>query len=99
MVKVKPVFKKEKEYRVPMTAVVNVSWWSPKRNDPFGVNMLEIIGPKQSAISKMMNLRLTDATFSTLGQIFLYDITTVRNAKNLATPSINPKYVGVDGSK
>ena len=98
-VKVKPIFKKEKEWRVPMTAVVNASWWCPKRNDPYGVNMLEIIGPKQSAISKMMNLRITDATFSTLGQIFLYDVTTVKNAKNLATPSINPKYVWVDGSK
>ena len=98
-VKVKPVFKKEKEWRIPMTAVVNCSWWCPKRNDPFGVSMLEIIGPKQSAISKMLNLRITDATFSTLGQIFLYDVTTVKNAKNLATPSINPKYVWVDGSK
>lgn len=91
--KVKPVFAIEKKQRVPMTSVVNVSWWSPKRNDPFGVNMLELIGPKQSAISKMMNLRITDAVFSTLGQIFIYDTNLVKNAKNLATPSINPKYI------
>lgn len=30
-VKVKPVFKDEKETRVPLSAVVNVKWWSPKR--------------------------------------------------------------------
>ena len=34
-VEVKPVFKKEKLEYVPMTAVVNTKWYSPKRGDPF----------------------------------------------------------------
>ena len=95
-VEVKPVFKQEKEEMIPMSACVNIKWKSPKRNDPFGITMLEQIGPWQSAISKLTNLRLIDATFSTLGQTFLYDINTVQNANELARPSINPKIIGVD---
>ena len=55
--------------------------------------MLEMIGPKQSAISQLYNLRLIDAKFSTLGQMFLYDINTVQNAEELARPSLNPKLI------
>ena len=58
-----------------------------------GVSMLEMIGPKQSAISQLYNLRLIDAKFSTLGQMFLYDINTVQNAEELARPSLNPKLI------
>ena len=65
-VEVKPIFKDEKKKCVPITSCVNVKWRSPKRSDPFGVTMLEQVGPKQSAISKLVNLRLIDATFSTL---------------------------------
>ena len=95
-VEVKPVFKQEKDDCIPMSSCVNIKWKSPKRNDPFGITMLEQIGPGQSAISKLTNLRLIDATFSTLGQTFLYDINTVQNANELARPSINPKIIGVD---
>lgn len=62
-----------------------------------GVSMLEMIGPKQSALSQLYNLRLIDAKFSTLGQTFLYDMNTVQNASELASPSLNPKYIAVDG--
>lgn len=97
LVKINPVMKREKEDKVPMSAVVNVKWWNPKRWDPMWVSMLEMIGPKQSAISQLYNLRLIDAKFSTLGQMFLYDINTVQNAEELARPSLNPKLIWVDG--
>ena len=96
-VEVKPVFKKEKLEYVPMTAVVNTKWYSPKRGDPFGTSMLELIGPKQSALSQLINLRLINAKFSTLGQMYLYDVNTVQNANEIARPSTNPKIIGVDG--
>ena len=96
-VEVKPVFKKEKLEYVPMSAVVNTKWYSPKRGDPFGTSMLELIGPKQSALSQLINLRLINAKFSTLGQMYLYDINTVQNANEIARPSTNPKIIGVDG--
>ena len=96
-VEVKPVFKKEKLEYVPMTAVVNTKWYSPKRGDPFGTSMLELIGPKQSALSQLINLRLINAKFSTLGQMYLYDINTVQNANEIARPSTNPKIIWVDG--
>ena len=59
--------------------------------------MLEQVGPKQSAISQLINLRLINAKFSTLGQMYLYDINTVQNANEIARPSTNPKIIGVDG--
>ena len=31
LVKINPVLKREKEDRVPMSAVVNIKWWNPKR--------------------------------------------------------------------
>lgn len=96
-VEVKPVFKKEKQEYVPMTAVVNTKWYSPKRGDPFGTSMLELIGPKQSALSQLINLRLINAKFSTLGQMYLYDVNTVQNANEIARPSTNPKIIWVDG--
>ena len=92
-VEVKPVFKKEKLEYVPMSAVVNTKWYSPKRGDPFGTSMLELIGPKQSALSQLINLRLINAKFSTLGQMYLYDINTVQNANEIARPSTNPKII------
>ena len=96
-VEIKPVLKDEEEKRVPMSAVVNIKWYSPKRDDPFGISMLEMTGPKQSALSQLYNLRLIDARFSTLGQIFLYDINTVANATELARATTQPKFIGVDG--
>lgn len=30
-VKIKPVFEDEKKTQVPLSTVVNVKWWSPKR--------------------------------------------------------------------
>ena len=96
-VEVKPVFKKEKLEYVPMSAVVNTKWYSPKRGDPFGTSMLELIWPKQSALSQLINLRLINAKFSTLGQMYLYDINTVQNANEIARPSTNPKIIWVDG--
>lgn len=95
-VEIKPVFKQEKLECVPMTAVVNVKWHAAKRSDPFGITMLEQVGPKQSAISQLINLRLINAKFSTLGQMYLYDINTVQNANEIARPSTNPKIIGVD---
>lgn len=96
-VEIQPVLADEKKKAVPMTAVVNIKWYSPKRDDPFGISMLEMTGPKQSALSQLYNLRLIDARFSTLGQIYLYDINTVANATELAKTTTQPKYVGVDG--
>lgn len=96
-VEIKPVFKQEKLECVPMTAVVNVKWHAAKRSDPFGITMLEQVWPKQSAISQLINLRLINAKFSTLGQMYLYDINTVQNANEIARPSTNPKIIWVDG--
>ena len=31
LVKINPVLKREKEDKVPMSAVVNIKWWNPKR--------------------------------------------------------------------
>lgn len=92
-VEIKPVFKQEKLECVPMTSVVNVKWHAAKRSDPFGITMLEQVGPKQSAISQLINLRLINAKFSTLGQMYLYDINTVQNANEIARPSTNPKII------
>jgi len=62
-----------------MRTQVNLTWFSPKRNDPFGVSLLDLTVDKQKANSILMNLRLIDAKFSTFGQMNLVNTDLVKN--------------------
>jgi hypothetical protein len=75
---------------------VVISWLSPLRGDPRGVSIPDLVEDKQTAESTLMNLRLIDAKFATLGQNFLYDTRAIKNVNELKAPSTNPKWIGIN---
>lgn len=91
--KIEPLNKKEEEQGVPMSRVVNKKWLSPKRYHPNGISLCDIAGDKQKINRILLNLRLTDAKFSTFGQLNLVNSRVVKNHVDLTEPSIEPKWV------
>jgi len=94
--KIEPVTKEEKKLWVSIHTQVNVTWFSPKRNDPVWVSLLDLIVDKQKANSILMNLRLIDAKFSTFGQTNLVNTDIVKNTTELLKPSTNTKWIWVN---
>lgn len=64
---------------------VNVSWFSPLPNDPFGVAFSSILADKQIALSQLENLQLKNAQYSVLGSMNFFDPTIV-NKNDIANP-------------
>lgn len=91
--KIEPLNKIEEEQGVPMTRVVNKKWLSPKRYHPCGISLCDIAADKQKVNRILLNLRLTDAKFSTFGQINMVNSRVVKNTVDLTEPSIEPKWV------
>lgn len=91
--KIEPLNKIEEEQGVPMTRVVNKKWLSPKRYHPCGISLNDIAADKQKVNRILLNLRLTDAKFSTFGQINMVNSRVVKNTVDLTEPSIEPKWV------
>lgn len=91
--KIEPLSKKEEEEGVPMCRVLNKKWLSPKRYHPCGVSINDIASDKQMVNRVLINLRLTDAKFSTFGQMNLVNSRVVKNHVELSEPSIEPKWV------
>jgi hypothetical protein len=91
--KIEPLNKIEEEQGVPMTRVVNKKWLSPKRYHPCGISLNDIASDKQKVNRILLNLRLTDAKFSTFGQINMVNSRVVKNTVDLTEPSIEPKWV------
>lgn len=76
-----------------MTRVVNKKWLSPKRYNPNGISVCDLTADKQLVNRILLNLRLTDAKFSTFGQMNLVNSRVVKNHAELSEPSIEPKWV------
>ena len=91
--KIDPISTKEEEEGVPMTRVVNKKWLSPKRYHPCGISINDIAGDKQLVNRILLNLRLTDAKFSTFWQMNLVNSRVVKNHIELTEPTIEPKWV------
>ena len=75
---------------------VVISWLSPLRGDPRGVSLPDLVEDKQTAESTLTNLRLIDAKFSTLGKDTLFDSRAIKNANELKSPTVNPRWIGVN---
>ena len=91
--KIEALSKKEEEMGVPMCRVLNKKWLSPKRYHPCGISINDIASDKQMVNRVLLNLRLTDAKFSTFGQMNLVNSRVVKNHVELSEPSIEPKWV------
>jgi hypothetical protein len=77
--------------------VVNISYFSPLRGDPYGVSLVDLVEDKQRANSILMNLRLIDAKFATFGQFNLFDSRAI-NRGDLTTPTLATKWIAFDSS-
>lgn len=94
---IEPVTVEEKKAnRVDMRTQVNITWFSPKRWDPVGVSLVDLVIDKQIWNSILTNLRLIDAKFSTFGQTNLVNTDIVKNTTDLMSPSTNTKWIGVN---
>ena len=77
--------------------LVNLSYFSPLRGDPYGVSLVDLVEDKQRANSILLNLRLIDAKFATFGQMNLFD-SRVLNKNDLSSPTIATKWIAFDSS-
>lgn len=75
---------------------VVISYFSPLRGDPCGVSICDLVEDKQRNESILMNLRIIDAKFNTLGQTFVYDGRAIKNRNELTAPTTNPKWIAIN---
>ena len=95
--KIEAVTKEEKKSgHIDMRTQVNITYFSPKRWDPFGVSLLDLTVDKQKGQSILLNLRMTDAKFSTFGQMNLVNTDIVKNTNDLLNPSTKTKWIWVN---
>lgn len=80
--KIEPVTSEEKkdESLVPWPLVVN--YYSPQRNNPFGVSVGDLVEDKQRAKSVLANLRIGKEK-SALYPMYLYNTRAIRNRRDL----------------
>lgn len=77
--------------------LVNLSYFSPLRGDPYGISLPDLLEDKQRANSILLNLRLIDAKFATFGQMNLFDSRAV-NKNDLAAPTLSTKWIAFDSA-
>lgn len=76
---------------------VNLKYFIPKKGDPFGVSMCDLIQDKhryKNVLANLMFLREKDAA---LGDDVIFDQNIVKNPNDLTRPTINKKFIGADG--
>lgn len=93
IVKIDKVLKQEKEGKT--LRPVSLTYFRPRRHDPFGDSLLDLTEDKQFALSKLLNLAVAKSIRSSLGNYRLYDKAKFPNRNDLATLTIEPKLIGV----
>lgn len=95
--KIEPVTVEEKKtWKIDMRTQVAVTYYSPKRWDAFGINLVDLAVDKQKGQSILLNLRMADAKFSTFGQMNLVNTDIVKNTNDLLSPSTKTKWIWVN---
>lgn len=79
---IKPVWEEEKKDNSLVKFPVVTTYFSPQRNNPFGVSVGDLTEDKQRAISVIANLRLAKEKAALYPQYF-YDKTRIRNKRDL----------------
>jgi len=97
--KLAPIGENEKKDASSVPFPVILNHYSPLRGDPFGVSVPDLLEDKQRAHSVLANLELLKEKLATLGGNFLYDVNMIPNKHELATSTIGPKFIGVDGAR
>lgn len=95
--KIETVRKEEKKsWFIDIRTQVTVERFSPVRWNVIWVSMVDLIIDKQTTLSKLLNLRVIDAQFSTFWQTNLVNTDIVKNTTELTKPSINTKWIWVN---
>jgi hypothetical protein len=81
-VMLEPVTDEEKEDHSLIPFPLSLHYYSPTRNDPFGVSMGDLAEDKQRAIAKLKNLRI-EFTQSQLYPMYLYNRDKIKNKRDL----------------
>lgn len=93
VVYLEPETEEEKKNPLLVPFPVSFKYYSPLPNDFYGVSVVDLLKDKQQRYSRLINLEYLRATRNALGEDRLYDPTKIRNVKELATPSIDPRYI------
>lgn len=94
---VPPVTELEKETgHVKINTIYNCRWISPRRGNPFGDSIPDLIRDKQLASKVLLNMRMLNARYSTYGQMNLVNADMIKDTKELTAPSLNAKYIKVN---
>lgn len=97
---IKPVRDEEKKNPLLIQYPVVVRNWIPKRGDPFGICVPDILEDKQRMMQLFLNLNRIKAEHEAWGDIFFYDPNVIKNIDSLKIPSKGwPKYVKADLSR
>lgn len=94
---IKPVREEEKKDPSLVPFPVVVRNWIPKRWDPFGICVPDILEDKQRMMQLFLNLNKIKAENEARWDIFFYDPNVIKNIDSLKIPAVNgPKYVKAD---
>jgi len=97
---IKPVREEEKKDPSLVQFPVVVRNWIPKRWDPYGICVPDVLEDKQRMMQLFLNLNKIKAEHEARWDIFFYDPNVIKNIDSLKIPAINwPKYVKADLSR
>jgi len=83
---------------VPFPVVIRN--WIPKRWDPYGICVPDVLEDKQRMMQLFLNLNKIKAEHEARWDIFFYDPNVIKNIDSLKIPAVNwPKYVKADLSR
>lgn len=73
-----------------------LNYFKPKRSDPFGESIMDLVEDKQRADSKLFNLQLIKATQEALWWDFLYNTEKIKNRADLEKSTITKRFIWVN---
>lgn len=94
VVKIEDVLQSEKKWANTLRPV-SLTYFRPRRHDPFGDSLLDFTEDKQHALSKLLNLAIAKATRSSLGNYRIYNKDKFPNRNDLANLTVEPKLLWV----
>ena len=96
--KIKPVYDLEKEDESIIDFPVVLDYFEPKKYDPYGTNVMDLIQAPHRYKNIFANLMFIREKDLALGDPTLFDAAAI-NKNNLTQPTINKLFIPVDASK
>lgn len=96
LIKLEAVTEEEKKDASLIPFPIAINYFKPKRDNPFGESVMDLVEDKQRASSKLFNLQLIKATKEALGGDFVYDVNKIKNRSELQKPSVKTRYIWIN---